>query len=85
MFEYLMPSLLMRDYPGTLLSQSDEAAVDYQIALWGASARPLGHFRIRAITRFDANLNYQYRAFGAPRLGFKRGLAKTSLSRRTPR
>jgi len=44
MFEYLMPSLMMRSYVGTLLHHSCLAAVDYQIAYghqknvpWGIS------------------------------------------------
>jgi cyclic beta-1,2-glucan synthetase len=32
MFEYLMPRLLMRDYPNTLLSQSYQGVIDAQIA-----------------------------------------------------
>ncbi|NTU80148.1 MAG: cellobiose phosphorylase, partial [Chloroflexales bacterium] len=74
MFEYLMPLLLLRHDPATLLGQSCTAAVDRQIAYgrehgvpWGASES--GYYR------FDADLNYQYQAFGVPLLGFKRGLA----------
>ncbi len=74
-FEYLMPSLLMRRYEGTLLEQSCRAAVDRQIAYarqrgvpWGMSES--GYYR------FDAAMNYQYRAFGVPGLGLKRGLAE---------
>ena len=75
MFEYLMPSLLMRSYEGTLMHQTHGAAVDRQIAYgrqrhvpWGISES--GYYR------FDADMNYQYRAFGVPGLGFKRGLAQ---------
>jgi cyclic beta-1,2-glucan synthetase len=73
MFEYLMPPLFLRSYPGTLLAESARWAVRYQIEYgktrkvpWGISES--GYFR------FDANKNYQYRAFGMPGLGFKRGL-----------
>ena len=74
MFEYLMPALWTHHYPHTLLESSLYAAVDRQIAYvqdkdnvpWGISES--GYYR------FDANLNYQYRAFGAPGLGLKRGL-----------
>jgi cyclic beta-1,2-glucan synthetase len=75
MFEYLMPYLLMRDYAGTFLSHSDQAAVDYQIAYGQAQRVPWGMSE-SGYYAFDANLNYQYRAFGVPRLGFKRGLAE---------
>ncbi|MGH2541585.1 MAG: glucoamylase family protein, partial [Ardenticatenaceae bacterium] len=74
MFEYLMPPLLLRRFEGTLLSQSEMAAVDCQISYarrrgvpWGMSES--GYYR------FDAHVNYQYRAFGVPDLGFKRGLS----------
>lgn len=75
MFEYLMPYLLMRDYAGTFLSHSDQAAVDYQIDYGQAQRVPWG-ISESGYYAFDANLNYQYRAFGVPRLGFKRGLAE---------
>ena len=73
MFEYLMPSLLTRQYPETLLNQSIYSSIEHQIAYgrqkgvpWGISESGYYHF--------DANMNYQYRAFGTPGLGFKRGL-----------
>jgi cyclic beta-1,2-glucan synthetase len=74
MFEYLMPSLMTQDYEGTLLSQSDFAVIERQISYglqkdvpWGISES--GYYA------FDTNNFYQYRAFGVPDLGFKRGLA----------
>jgi cyclic beta-1,2-glucan synthetase len=74
MFEYLMPALLMRSYHGTLLDQTMEAVVKCQIDYardrdvpWGISES--GYYR------FDSNMYYQYRAFGIPDLGFKRGLS----------
>jgi len=73
MFEYLMPTLLARNYAGTFLSDSCTTAVEAQISYarqkhvpWGASES--GYFA------FDINMNYQYRAFGVPDLGFKRDL-----------
>lgn len=73
MFEYLMPDLLLRNYEGTLLYESSRAAVDHQIRYgerkrvpWGISESSYYHF--------DDNMVYQYRAFGVPGLGFKRGL-----------
>lgn len=73
MFEYLMPSLLMRTYKGTLLDQTCREVVRAQIAYgrqknvpWGISES--GYYG------FDDNLNYQYKGFGVPGLGFKRGL-----------
>ncbi len=73
MFEYLMPPLLMRSRPGTLLAQTCELVVDAQIARgeelrepWGVSES--GHAQL------DANQTYQYQSFGVPGLGFRRGL-----------
>ncbi len=73
MFEYLMPLLLTRSYPGTLLHESCRMAVRRQRqyasgrnAPWGVSES--GYYA------FDAGQNYQYRAFGVPGLGLKRGL-----------
>jgi cyclic beta-1,2-glucan synthetase len=74
MFEYLMPPLFLRSYPGTLLSDSAIGAVQHQIAYGKSKAIPWG-ISESGFYRFDANQNYQYRAFGVPGLGFKRGLA----------
>ncbi len=73
MFEYLMPPLFLRSYPGTLLSDSAQGAVLHQIAYARSKGVPWG-ISESGFYRFDANQNYQYRAFGVPGLGFKRGL-----------
>lgn len=73
MFEYLMPSLLMRSRQGTLLQQSTESAVDAQIAYGGRKRVPWG-ISESAYARLDAHQTYQYRSFGVPGLGFKRDL-----------
>jgi cyclic beta-1,2-glucan synthetase len=73
MFEYLMPPLFLRSYPDTLLSESTHAAVLCQIEYGKAKAVPWG-ISESGFYRFDADQNYQYRAFGVPGLGFKRGL-----------
>ena len=74
MFEYLMPALLTRRYSGTLLDQSCLAAVKCQIAYGQAKHVPWG-ISESSFYYFDANQVYQYRAFGVPGLGYKRGLA----------
>jgi cyclic beta-1,2-glucan synthetase len=74
MFEYLMPPLFLRSYPGTLLAESTQGAVLHQIAYGKAQGVPWG-ISESGFYRFDANQNYQYRAFGVPGLGFKRGLS----------
>lgn len=75
MFEYLMPMLVMPGYEDTLLDQTCRAAVRCQIdygnqmgVAWGISES--------GFNAVDAQLNYQYRAFGVPGLGLKRGLAE---------
>lgn len=73
MFEYLMPSLFLRSYPGTLLEESTQGAVRRQINYGKAKGVPWG-ISESGFYRFDTNQNYQYRAFGVPGLGFKRGL-----------
>ena len=73
MFEYLMPLLLTRSYPGTLLDQSCRTAVRRQMEYAGGRDMPWG-ISESGYFAFDAGLNYQYRAFGVPGLGLKRGL-----------
>jgi cyclic beta-1,2-glucan synthetase len=75
MFEYLMPTLLIKSYDGTLLEHSCCAAVDYQIKYAEQKGVPWG-ISESGFYAFDASLNYQYRAFGVPGLGFKRNLAQ---------
>ena len=73
MFEYLMPILLMRSREGTLLAQTCELAVEAQIAYGKETDEPWG-ISESAYARLDAHQTYQYRSFGVPGLGFKRGL-----------
>ncbi len=73
MFEYLMPSLLMRSREGTLLAQTCELVVDAQIAYGKETGGPWGVSE-SAYARLDAHQTYQYQSFGVPGLGFKRGL-----------
>jgi len=73
MFEYLMPNLLMRSRPGTLLARTGELAVEAQIAWAKQHDEPWG-ISEAGFARRDASQTYQYRSFGVPGLGFKRGL-----------
>jgi cyclic beta-1,2-glucan synthetase len=75
MFEYLMPMLLMPNYGHTLLDQSCLAAVQRQIDYGRERGVPWG-ISESGYNATDAALNYQYRAFGVPGLGLKRGLAE---------
>ena len=74
LFEYLMPALYLRTYPNTLLEESARGAVMRQIEYGRQKGVPWG-ISESGFYQFDANQNYQYRAFGVPGLGFKRGLA----------
>ena len=74
MFEYLMPLLVMRTYPGTLLHETYSAVVQRQIQYGQRRGVPWG-ISESAYYAQDLDGNYQYRAFGVPGLGLKRGLA----------
>jgi cyclic beta-1,2-glucan synthetase len=73
MFEYLMPELLMRSQAGTLLARTSALAVDVQIASAKRNGEPWGVSE-SAYAHLDSDQNYQYRSFGVPGLGLKRGL-----------
>jgi cyclic beta-1,2-glucan synthetase len=75
MFEYLMPLLVMPTYDHTLLDATCRAAVEQQIAYGRLHGVPWGVSE-SGYHRTDVHLNYQYRAFGVPGLGLKRGLAE---------
>ncbi len=74
MFEYLMPLLVMPTYENTLLDQTCKAAVKRQIEYGKKRGVPWG-ISESGYNAIDILLNYQYRAFGVPGLGFQRGLA----------
>ena len=75
MFEYLMPLLVMPNYEKTLLDQTYKAVVQKQIDYGKKRGVPWG-ISESGYNMVDAHLNYQYRAFGVPGLGFKRGLGE---------
>ena len=73
MFEYLMPLLVMRRYPETLLDESCRAAVRRHMDYAEARGVPWG-ISESAYNVVDRHETYQYKAFGVPGLGLKRGL-----------
>jgi cellobiose phosphorylase len=75
MFEYLMPMLVMPSYENTLLDQTMRGAVERQIHYGKQRGVPWGVSE-SGYNLTDVHLNYQYRAFGVPGLGLKRGLAE---------
>ena len=73
-FEYWMPNINIPKYPGSLLAESSDFMLmcqkEYSRKLhipWGISE---SGFHLK-----DLHNNYQYKAFGIPWLGLKRGLA----------
>ena len=74
MFEYLMPALIMPTYSGTLMDRTYRAVIERQIRYGQQRQIPWG-ISESCYHATDAHHVYQYRAFGVPGLGFKRGLA----------
>jgi len=75
MFEYLMPSLVMRAPVGSLLEQSNHLVVEVQQAYGRKKGVPWG-ISESAFNARDLEFTYQYSNFGVPGLGLKRGLAE---------
>jgi cyclic beta-1,2-glucan synthetase len=73
MFEYLMPLLVMPTYENTLLDQTMKSAVERQIEYGKSRELPWG-ISESGYNMVDVHMNYQYKAFGVPGLGLKRGL-----------
>lgn len=73
MFEYFMPFLVMKNYENTLLDETYNFAVKAQKKYGMSRGIPWGTSE-SAYYSFDMKLNYQYKAFGVPELGLKRGL-----------
>ena len=75
MFEYLMPSLVMRAPVGSLIEQTSRLIVRRQIDYGTSLGLPWG-ISESAYNARDLELTYQYSNFGVPDLGLKRGLAE---------
>ncbi|HEY9685369.1 MAG TPA: glucoamylase family protein [Coleofasciculaceae cyanobacterium] len=73
MFEYLMPSLVMRAPTGSLIEQTNRLVVYRQMQYGASRGVPWGISESAYNTR-DLELTYQYSNFGVPGLGLKRGL-----------
>jgi len=78
MFEYLMPSLVMRAPAGSLLEQTSRLVVRRQITYGAALGVPWGISESAYNVR-DLELTYQYSNFGVPGLGLKRGLRENAV------
>ena len=78
MFEYLMPSLVMRAPAGSLLEQTNRLIVQRQIGYGASLGLPWGVSESAYNTR-DLEFTYQYSNFGVPGLGLKRGLGENAV------
>ena len=72
-FEYFMPYLFMKSYEYTLIDQSMFFCEYSQIKYAKKNKVPFG-ISESAYAKRDTDLNYQYKSFGIPWLGLKRGL-----------
>ncbi|MDY0222077.1 MAG: glucoamylase family protein [Desulfobacterium sp.] len=75
MFEYLMPLLVMPNYENTILDKTYKAVVRIHKEYGKRHSVPWG-ISESGYNAIDALQNYQYRAFGVPGLGLKRGLGQ---------
>lgn len=75
MFEFLMPWMFMRTYKRTIWDSTYRAAVERQIAYARERGVPMG-ISESGYYAFDYQMNYQYRAFGVPGLGLRKGLER---------
>jgi cyclic beta-1,2-glucan synthetase len=73
MFEYLMPSLVMRPPPGSLLDETCRVVVRRQAEYGAGRGLPWGVSE-SAYNARNRELTYQYSSFGVPGLGLRRGL-----------
>ena len=78
MFEYLMPSLVMRAPAGSLLEQTNCLVVRRQMKYGAQLGVPWG-ISESAYNARDLELTYQYSNFGVPGLGLKRGLRENAV------
>ena len=78
MFEYLMPSIVMRAPAESLLEQTNRLIVRRQIEYAATMRAPWGVSE-SAYNAQDLEFTYQYSNFGIPGLGLKRGLADNAV------
>ncbi len=78
MFEYLMPSLVMRAPVGSLLEETNRLVVRRQMKYGTELGVPWG-ISESAYNARDLELTYQYSNFGVPGLGLKRGLSENAV------
>ncbi len=67
MFEFLMPNLVFKEYEGSVYAQTSRAAVLQHVKYAKEAEIPWGISESQYY-RFDLNSNYQYKAFGVPKI-----------------
>jgi cyclic beta-1,2-glucan synthetase len=78
MFEYVMPRLLLRSLPGTLLAEAAKTAVARQIEYGDSWGLPWGVSE-SSFSAQSPDGDYHYQAFGVPGLGLKQGLEEDQV------
>ncbi|SPU26655.1 Cellobiose phosphorylase [Candidatus Bartonella washoeensis] len=78
MFEYLMPSLIIREPSGSILDQTNRLIIHHQIQYAHKRGLPWG-ISEAAFNARDHLMNYQYASFGDPNLGLQRGLSRNAV------
>lgn len=78
MFEYLMPFLIMKSYKNTLLDETYSFVIRSQKKYAKQKAMPWGTSE-SGFNSLGPNHEYQYKAFGVPWLGLKRGLNESAV------
>ncbi|MGB8840181.1 MAG: glucoamylase family protein [Aliidongia sp.] len=78
MFEYLMPSLVMRAPAGSLLNETNRLVVWRQEKYGDGLGVPWGMSESEYNVR-DIEQTYQYSSFGIPDLAYKRGLGESTV------
>ena len=67
MFEFLMPNLVFKEYEGSVYALTSRAAVQQHMKYAKEAGIPWGISESQYY-RFDLNSNYQYKAFGVPKI-----------------
>ena len=78
MFEYLMPSLVMRAPAGSMLEETNRRVVGQHQVYAASLGIPWG-ISESAYNARDLEMTYQYSNFGVPGLGLKRGLSENRV------
>ncbi len=76
MFEYLLPSIFLKQTEGSMMDVTCKKVIDKQIEYCNLRNVPWG-ISESGYYKFDKKLNYQYRAFGVPGIGLRSDIKKS--------